>query len=284
MNLKKIVFDNYKEVDRIYRTLDRKKIRRTKNIRLIPDIDYRIGGKVSYAEWAHVIGIFQTLIYQSVSKKLGNNILDIGCGTGLIGIASESFTFNGGSYTGIDVSKADIDFSKSQYPHQNYKFIHLDTYNATYANKQSPTITPWPVDSNSIDLVTALSVWTHFKEEDAFFYLKEVDRTLQKGGKAIITLFLLDQFYQEAMLKMNAKSRFHFTDRTRFIFDQSAYGSEHWFCPSWVAHPEDAIGLTSIGFERLLSAVNLKLVAYHPGCWKELPGIYMQDIIILEKV
>jgi 2-polyprenyl-3-methyl-5-hydroxy-6-metoxy-1,4-benzoquinol methylase len=99
-------------VDKIFRDVDRGDIRRTKNIRLIPGYADRRGGKAAYAEWAHVIGIFQTIIYQTLGKKTGNNILDIGCGTGLLGISSEPFVSEGGKYTGIDVMTADVEFCK----------------------------------------------------------------------------------------------------------------------------------------------------------------------------
>jgi ribosomal protein L11 methylase PrmA len=82
-------------IDKIFRNTDQKHILRTKNIRLIPALKSRRGGKLAYGEWAHVIGIFQTIIYQTLEKKTGNNILDIGCGTGLLGISAEPLVYDG---------------------------------------------------------------------------------------------------------------------------------------------------------------------------------------------
>src|SRR5277367_3871097 len=148
-------------IDKIFRDIDKKHIRRTRNIRLIPGYKNRRGGKLSYAEWAHVIGVFQTIIYQTLEKKTGNNILDIGCGTGLLGISSEPFTADGWAYTGIDVMADDINFCRSHYTSGNYKFFHLDVANPAYASAQSSKLQLWPVADGSHDLVTALSVWTH---------------------------------------------------------------------------------------------------------------------------
>jgi hypothetical protein len=53
----------YRLLDRLYLPLDRALIRRTRNLRLLPEAAERTGGKFSYAEWAHVIGIFQTLLW-----------------------------------------------------------------------------------------------------------------------------------------------------------------------------------------------------------------------------
>ena len=50
-------------LDRAYLSYDRQHILRANNIVLIPSYSDRRGGKRSYAEWGHVIGIFQTLLY-----------------------------------------------------------------------------------------------------------------------------------------------------------------------------------------------------------------------------
>ncbi|MCF0055095.1 class I SAM-dependent methyltransferase [Dyadobacter sp. CY356] len=271
-------------LDKCFSKTDREHIIRTKNIRLIPDFQNRRGGKLSYAEWAYVIGIFQTIIYQSLQKTSANNILDIGCGTGLLGISSEPFVSDDGQYTGIDIMKEDIEYCTGHYPSDIFKFIHLDVANATYANIQSEILKKWPIKDNSQDLVTALSVWTHMNENDAIFYFKEIYRVLRPGAKAIITFFLLDQAYITSLGKRsNETGRFHFTNQNDWIFDVTAYNSENWMTVKSARYPEDAIGVTQKGLEILLSTSGLKLVQLYPGNWKETPGIFFQDIIILEK-
>lgn len=271
----------YRILDWFYLPLDRGYILRTRNIRHIPQASHRRGGKYAYAEWAHVIGIFQTLIYLELEDLPGNHILDIGCGTGLLGIACEPFLEQDGKYTGIDVIAEDITFNQSHFPPGKYDFIHLDTTNPLYAPAQPKQRLSWPLDSDSVDLATALSVWTHFREEDALFYLGEVARVLKPGGKAIITFFRLDDYYQQSLpIREPRESRFHSTKQDRWIFDQPAYGSQHWRCPSWAAIPESAIGIQDAGFDTLLASAGLEVEKYYPGTWKEISGLFFQDVVV----
>ncbi len=271
-------------LDRIFRSIDKKHIKRTRNIRLIPGIKYRRGGKLSYAEWAHVAGIFQTILYQNLENKTANNILDIGCGTGLLGISSEPFVAEGGSYTGLDVIKSSIAFCNRHFDLPDYSFIHFDVSNPTYASTQSSSLKPWPVEDESKDMVTALSVWTHLNEKDAIFYFQEIYRVLKKGGKAVVTFFYLDENYHLSLPKRsNESGRFHSTNQNRWIFEAKAYGSDNWYTPKWTKNPEDAIGITPEGLKILLNNSKLKLIKYYPGNWKESPGAFFQDILIFEK-
>lgn len=270
-------------VDILFGKQDKQFILRSRNIQNIPDLRQRRGGKVSYAEWAHVIGIFQTVIYGILESKTSNKVLDIGCGTGLMAIATSNFIEDGGQYTGIDVIKKDIEFDKGHYDNNLYKFIHFDLANPSYAKQQSTEKTPWPVADNTYDLVTALSVWTHLKEDDAVYYFKEIKRVLKPGAKALITFFILDDEYERSLeRRTNSEGKYHKTSQMKWIFDASAYGSKDWMTPIWVKHPEDAIGVTKKGLDQLLSTSGLELKHHYQGNWKELPGLYFQDVLILE--
>ena len=271
----------YRLLDRLYLPLDRQLVRRTRNLRLLPAAAERTGGKFSYAEWAHVVGIFQTLIGLHLNCKGDSEILDVGCGTGLMGIAAEPFL---GRYVGLDVIKGQLDFCRRHYPSPPFEFIHLDVKNPAYASHQTGRRKRWPVEANRFDLVTALSVWTHLNQEDALFYFDEIDRVLKPGAKAIVTFFVLDARYYDGLRgRSGDQGRYHASSQQRWIFDQPAYGSDDWFHPRWAPVPETAIGVTRAGLDRLMGHSELALVEHHQGNWKEEPGLFFQDVLVFQK-
>ena len=102
--------------------------------------------------------------------------------------------------------------------------------------------------------------------------------------KAFITFFSLDNEYKSFQNEnLDEKSKFHLQTKKQYIYDKKAYGSNDWFHPSWAKIPERAMGVTDFGLNRLFKDNNLTITKHYNGTWKETPGIFFQDIYILEK-
>ena len=275
----------YSRLDKQYILLDKDLIHCARNINLIPSIENRSGGKASYAEWAYIIGIFQTLIYLHSDQKENISVLDVGCGSGLLGIACQPFLGRTGRYVGLDVNQAEIAFCREHYPAPTFEFVHFEAHHSIYAPFQKAVRPPWSFTSQSFDLLLSLSLWTHLNEQDAIFYIKEVSRVLKPGAKAILTFYILDETYTHHIAKHSGGlSHFHNTDFDRWVFDRPAYGSQAWFCPKWATIPESAIAITRDGLDHLVMNASLECLVHYVGSWKEVPGIFFQDVLVLSKI
>ena len=130
---------------------------------------------------------------------------------------------------------------------------------------------------------TALSVWTHMNEDDAVFYFGEIDRVLQAGGKAIVTFYLLDDLYHSSVNTWSEQmGRYNNSYQNSRIFNTPSSQSRNWFHPDWAAQPEETIGVTPAGIQTMLDATRLSLVETYVGNWKEVPGVFYQDILVFE--
>jgi SAM-dependent methyltransferase len=274
----------YGVADALFLGCDKRRVLRTRNILRVPHLRNRRGGKRAYGEWCHVTGIFQTLLHTHLPRPTDNCILDAGCGTGLLALAAEPWLGERGRYVGIDVSVRDLAFCRRQFRAPQFEFLHLPIFNKQYAAEQARERVRWPVADATFDMVTALSVWTHLNEDDAVFYFKEIERVLKPGGAALITFFVLDDAYERSLpLRTDRRARYHTTDKRWWVFDKPCSSSGAWRCPTWAACPEVAVGVTPRGLELLTAGTTLQVERVYPGNWKEQPGVYFQDVVLLRK-
>ena len=182
-----------------FRVLEREEYSRGGVLTLIPKFSDRQGGlgTTTYGEWCYILGVFQSIIFLHLPKERPIEMLDVGCGVGRMFLAARTHLTDSDHYTGIDVNKRVIEICKRQYTQSNVSFLHFDASNAVYSDKKYEPPKPWPLAEGRYNLITALSVWTHLREEDWIFYLHEVRRTLTLDGPVIISFFVLDVRYDE---------------------------------------------------------------------------------------
>lgn len=281
---KKLQLVATEQLERFYIPRDKRDIKKANNLMLVPSRRHRTKGKRSYLEWGYVLGIFETLLHQHTRHVTAPAILDVGCGTGFLAVAANPLLQVGGTYHGFDVSQESIDFCKAAYVHEGYRFSHLDAYNAVYATDQVTSAVTWDLLDASFDLVTALSVWTHFNEADAIFYMSEVERVLKVGGQALITCFLLDDQYHATKAERTAsRSKFHPRSKNHWLFEKPHQPESDWFTTEWAPNPETVTAITMAGLNKMLEPTTLVHKDTYTGHWRENPGIFLHDILVLEK-
>jgi SAM-dependent methyltransferase len=270
-------------IESVFRPLENGALSRGSHLKMIPAAPDRRGGTRTYIEWGYTIGFFQPLIFQCLPVQRPYRILDVGSGVGRLAIACAPYLGPGDRYIGLDVNPKDVAFSQKHYD-SRFSFVHLDAHNATYAPSQQRACVPWPVETESFDLITALSVWTHMREEDARFYLKQAARALKPKGRALITFFVLDDLYRQTLAgRRDRTSQFYPQPETKWIFDKAITPSRDWFAPSWATEPEEATAINEPAFHDMIEQAGLCVSSFYPGAWKEHPGLFFQDVSVLEK-
>jgi len=130
---------------------------------------YRIFFEIQKKHWWFVTKkkIVMDMIDRFIDKKNDMNVLDIGCGSGLMLNALEGI----GQAHGMDMSDDAIKFSKEIFSGRVEKGFLPDKI---------------PYDENYFDLITALDVIEHVDEDVQS--LKAMRSRLKDGGKAVITV------------------------------------------------------------------------------------------------
>lgn len=155
------------------------------------------------ASWPMPTAIhFADLLQHQADLGPGKSILDIGCGCGRIATALVPNIGPQGSYVGVDIVPGLIDFARrritSSYP--NFKFLVQDMKNPAYDSWKTSDLAPDSINDldescerETIDIVLAASLFTHFDFDMASKTLKSIHRALKPDGCALVTAFLIDE-------------------------------------------------------------------------------------------
>jgi len=252
-----------------------------------PDVEFiidhmprRIWGGVggdSQTGWAYQQGFFAALI-QSHVKGESLNFLDFGCGIGKLTPISLSFTHPAGRYVGVDIMEDCIAYCREHYADlPRVDFALSREFNATYsASGAQPSSAAygqdWPVEDDSIDIVTAVSVFTHLQETDAHGYMAKLHAILKPGGVAFLTFHIVEEPRLAPRFPDPAKL---------FDFHTRLPASKHWFT-SRPARPEDAIAVNMQGLESLI-ADRFDLRALIRGSTTGGHDPFFQDLAVLRR-
>lgn len=208
--------------------------------------------------------------------KPNEKILDVGCGIGRKTVPLTSYLDKTGSYEGFDTIQSDIDWCKkrisTRYP--NFHFQWVNIFNKSYnpQGKYKASEFKFPFENDFFDIVTLGSVFTHMLPKDLENYLSEISRVLKKGGRCLISYFLLND---ESLKLVKAQ-------KTSQNFEYEC-GSYRTTTPDT---PEDSIGYDEQYILNLYNKFNLKIKEpIHYGCWCERKDfLSYQDIVVATKI
>ena len=208
--------------------------------------------------------------------KPSEKILDVGCGIGRKTIPLTKYLDKTGRYEGFDIIKTEVDLCKkrisTKYP--NFHFQRVDIFNECYnpKGKYKASEFKFPFENEFFDFVVLGSIFTHMLPEDIENYLSEIARVLKKGGRFLITFFLLNK---ESLELINAgKSTLDF---------EYEHGKYRTINPNM---PEDAVCYDEPFILSLYEKCGLKIKEpIHYGSWcRRRDFLSYQDIIVATKI
>ena|ERR1022692_4734936 len=214
-------------------------------------------------------------------KNLGRlmpnqRVLDVGCGVGRMAIPLTNYLEPGGKYEGFDAFKEGIDWCNQNISqkHPNFHFQWINIFNDMYnpGGKIKANELSFPFENNSFDFAFLTSVFTHMVRKDMEHYLAELHRVLSKGGRCLITFFVLNR--ESLGLIQEGKSTIDF----KYGKGICLYKDKKM--------PEDAIAYEEQYIRNLYSKRGFKIVEpLHYGSWCGRGSfLSYQDIVVAEKI
>ena len=220
-------------------------------------------------------------------QKLGNlkpddSVLDVGCGIGRKAGPLTRYLSPSARYEGFDIVENGIDWATkhitAKYP--NFRFTYTPLYNKKYSvyNKnhtgnytEAAEKFRFPYEDDSFDFAFLTSVFTHMLPAELENYMSEISRVLKKGGRCLITYFLINDDSQSYL--DTGQREFSF----KYKFDKYRIETEE--------EPEDAVAYDETYIKEVYQKNSLQIQEpIHYGNWcgrkNYLSG---QDIIVAQK-
>lgn len=228
-------------------------------------------GSDSAKHYQNVMIAFFSEMYTRFQLNPQSKVFDLGCGSGRLAYPFAQLLSDEGKYYGADVWQEGIELCQNRFPFANMSFHTIPAKNNYYFDEFKPGVSNEFslefLQSNELDLIFAISVFTHLVEEDARAYLREFKRTLKPSGCAYVTCFIIDKFFinfahQQATIHS-------FTEAAPGHYQ--AYKGQDFFA-----------GFTRRKWEEMVADAGLEIISFERGNWANKPGARTyQDILVL---
>jgi len=237
--------------------------------------------------WDIVARQFMKYFVEILKLKPDEKILDVGCAFGRMPMLLTSYLNDRGTYDGFDVIEDAINWCNekipsSKFPNFHFKLVDLQNQNYNPDGKKKASKFTFPYDDENFDFVFLISVFTHMIPGDVENYISEIQRVIKKGGRCLITYFILNE---ESTKLMKSTSDYNF----KYIFDGFRSTFKHV--------PEAAIAYDEFYIRKLYKKNNLRIIEpirYGSWCGRNInqkkielpgfPGFPGQDGVLASKI
>ncbi|HEU4888247.1 MAG TPA: class I SAM-dependent methyltransferase [Thermoanaerobaculia bacterium] len=219
-------------------------------------------------------------IVARVKREAGLNpasrVLDIGCGLGRVAWPLGRELGPEGSYDGFDTMKQYIEWCENglALDPQRMRFHWFNIYNSVYNPAGTldgeNLVFPWP--DGAFTLAIATSLFTHLAADGTANYVREIARTLERGGRVFASFFVIDNESREIMAQRETYP--HFTDEIEHgrIADPDS--------------PDVAIAFNAEWLHQVFLSCGFAIEVYKQGRWRdfvEKKDELYQDLVVAVK-
>jgi SAM-dependent methyltransferase len=242
---------------------------------LVPPADMLFDGSSTQEDFKRTgLGFTRVSLIARGRLQPHERVLDLGSGNGQKARVLASYLNQQGSYEGLDIVKAGVEWCQKRYGiFPNFRFQHADIYSSHY----NPTGQFYdrdyrlPFPDGEFDMIFLSSVFTHMLPDGVANYIAEISRVLKPGGRCVATFFLLNN---DSIARINA--------------DASSLKFTHAFQLYRVVDPQNpskSVALQEDWVRERFAAARLRVAEAAYGTWaggKDLLAAY-QDVLICVK-
>jgi SAM-dependent methyltransferase len=221
--------------------------------RLVPPRRLGVAGRADFvAEGDELLG----RLVELCDLQPAHAVLDVGCGSGRLARPLAGFLSREGSYDGFDADRECIGWCRRRYarlPHFGFRVADVVDPRRNPGGAHRADEYRFPYDDASFDVVILSDVLTHLLEDAADHHLAEAARVLRPGGRALLTLFLLDDASRAAIAEGLSGLDFLEFDAHVAVVSEDV--------------PEEAVAYDAAWLEERLGAHGLRLADVRAGSW-----------------
>jgi cyclopropane fatty-acyl-phospholipid synthase-like methyltransferase len=204
-----------------------------------------------------------------------HRLLDLGCGCGRVAVPAMDFLDDSGSYAGLDVDSACVEWCRENIEAQDGRFsftrldVRSDSYNPSGAIPPDRAAFPFP--DEDFDRALVSSVFTHLTEEGIVRYVAELRRVLRPGGVLLASLLLMNGAAESAVEAGTTSFGFrHRLERHSWTLDPN--------------NPLDGVAVDETWFQSVVRENGLVLDQMVYGNWRGTLGWEIQhDWLVLRR-
>ena len=212
-------------------------------------------------------------LIQRLGLQPQDHILDVGCNIGTVAYGLVYYLQPSGIYEGFDMVKNLISWTQQEITTRKPNFnlsgynIHHPLYNPTGKISANNFIFPYP--NASFNCVCISHLFTHLQSSAFRYFLDEIYRVLQPGGRCLLICFLINSESEELMAKGKSSQQFIYEIEDGFTID--------------INLPEKGIGFRENLLLKWIEEQGFSVLEKSYGSWCGRTSSIKEDLLVLEK-